>query len=631
MIRKTVSVLWILTAIGLCQAKPTLAADNAPRNEVVIAKLQGGTFECKTPHYRMVIGNDGNIWNLAAGGIELLVGSTNAQAGARLECNGKTLVLANVRQDNPDTIVCESESAVSATNGLPPASSGSAKITYLFRPEQVEMTFEQTLGAVNLRWLPSDSVTASHDSRGDFSIQMADRFPYGQLNPRWTTRQGPMLSFEISRYQKEFTNVTWDNGTMLMPLYKGANPIMIRPMDHPVAASALIFEIKAASKDFLLPGNEPIHFDINVRNAGVDPQNATVHFQIRDYLTRTVIAEKPTAVKLARNESLTLATDLPLKDPGPYLGGIVVEQDGKVVRDFDFLFTYDFPNYRPATTRPPDFKQFWKEALAESQKLPLDIKMTPVPEKGTELVEAFKISYATLNGRRIYGWYARPKAAGKHPASIQFPSSGIYPLRGPNISNTRCTLWIQIHGFDVDLSNRTPNDPGSIYWWAGIESARTSMWRTIYVSLVRAVDFMAAQAEVDPEQISVGGGSQGGGLALVAAALDHRIKSCNAGYFGLARLDWTVKYNTGYWPFDMSRKPANQTEEEFLKTLSYFDVANFTEDIQCRVGATIGLLDRVTAAGNAICSLAHVKKNLLYMVCLPDAGHGSPGHPRYYK
>ena len=629
MIRKTASVLSILMAIGLCQAKPTLAADNAPRNEVAIAKLQSGAFECKTPHYRMVIGNDGNIWNLAAGGIEFLTGSTNAQAGARLECNGKTLVLANVRQDNPDTIVCESESAASTTNGLAPASTGSAKITYLFRPEQVEMTFEQTLGAVNLRWLPSDSVTASYDPRGDFSIQRADRFPYHQLDPRWTTRQGPMLSFEISIYQKEFANVTWDNGTMLMPIYQGAkNPIMIRPMDHPVAASALTFEIKTASKDFLLPGNEPIHFDINVRNAGVDPQNATVRFQIRDYLTRTVIAEKPTAVKLARNESLTLATDLPLKDPGPYLGGIVVEQDGKVVRDFEFLFTYDFPNYRPATTRQPDFKQFWKEALEESQKLPLDIKMTPVPEKGTELVEAFKISYATLNGRRIYGWYARPKAAGKHPASIQFPSSGFYPLPGPNISDTHCTLWIQIHGFDVDLSNKTPDDPGCDYWCAGLESARTSMWRTIYVSLVRAVDFMAAQAEVDPEQISVGGGSQGGGLSLVAAALDHRIKSCNAGYFGLARLDWTVKYNTGYWPFDMGRKPANQTEEEFLKTLSYFDVANFTEDIQCPVGATIGLLDRVTAAGNGICALAHVKKNLLYMVCLPDAGHGSPGHPR---
>jgi len=629
MMRQTTAVLLVLTLVAFSRPNPALAADKEPANGVAIAILESGAFECATPHYRVVIGADGNVRSLAAGGTEFLTISADSQGGARLEYKGKLLVLKNVAQNGPDTITAESEASGAAPGGSTPASAGSARITYRFHPEYIEMTFEQTLGAVDLKWFPSNAVTSSHDMRGDFAIEMADRFPYGQMNPRWATREGPMLSFEISLFQKEFVNVSWTNGTMVMPIYQGAkNPIKVCPMDHPGAASALTFDIKAAGKDFLLPGNQPVHFDIKVRNAGTDPQNAVVRFQIRDYLTQAVLMEKPTAVKLARNESLMLATDLPVKNPGPYLGGIVIEQDGKMVRDFNFLFTYDFPHYRPATTRQPDFKRFWRDALAESHKLPLDIKMTPVPEKSTERVEAFKISYATLAGRRIYGWYARPRAAGKYPALIQYPSSGFYPLPGPMINDNQCTLWIQIHGFDVDLSNKTAADPGSDYWCAGIESPRTSMWRTIFVSLVRAVDFMSAQAEVDKDKINVAGGSQGGGLALAAAALDHRIESCGAGDFGLARLDWTVKYNTGYWPFGMSRKPANQKEEEFLKTLSYFDVANFTEDIQCPVTATVGLLDRVTAAGNAICALSHIKKNLLSVVCRPDAGHGSPGRPR---
>ena len=68
-------------------------------------------------------------------------------------------------------------------------------------------------------------------------------------------------------------------------------------------------------------------------------------------------------------------------------------------------------------------------------------------------------------------------------------------------------------------------------------------------------------------------------------------------YPGLPRLDWTLKYNTGYWPFKMSAKPEGQTEEQFFKTLSYFDVANFTPDVQCPAVILVGLLDWVTASG----------------------------------
>jgi len=167
------------------------------------------------------------------------------------------------------------------------------------------------------------------------------------------------------------------------------------------------------------------------------------------------------------------------------------------------------------------------------------------------------------------------------------------------------------------------DDPGKNYWTAGIESPKTSMWRTIYISLVRAVDFMLAQPEVDPKRIAVVGGSQGGGLSMVAAGLDHRIGFCHPGFSGLPRLDWTVKYQPGYWPFGMDKKPVGQTEEQFLKTLSYFDAANFTQDIRCSVAAHVGMMDTVTASGNQICALARVPRGLLYMACSPWAMHGA--------
>jgi cephalosporin-C deacetylase-like acetyl esterase len=110
---------------------------------------------------------------------------------------------------------------------------------------------------------------------------------------------------------------------------------------------------------------------------------------------------------------------------------------------------------------------------------------------------------------------------------------------------------------------------------------------------------------------------------MAAAALDPRIGFCMPAFSGLPRLDWTVQHEPGYWPFGMAAKPQGQSEEEFLKTLSYFDTANFTQDIRCPVAAEVGLMDTVTASGNQICALAHVPRRLLYMACSPWSGHGS--------
>ena len=73
----------------------------------------------------------------------------------------------------------------------------------------------------------------------------------------------------------------------------------------------------------------------------------------------------------------------------------------------------------------------------------------------------------------------------------------------------------------------------------------------------------------------------------------------------------------------MSARPAGQSTDQFLATLSYFDAANFTPDIACPVVAEVSLLDTVTASGNQICALAHVKPGQLELICDPWTSHAS--------
>jgi cephalosporin-C deacetylase-like acetyl esterase len=263
----------------------------------------------------------------------------------------------------------------------------------------------------------------------------------------------------------------------------------------------------------------------------------------------------------------------------------------------------------------------------------MDAQVTPVPEKSTDTAEVFRVSLATLGGRRVWCWYWKPRAPGRYSVHFELPSSGVYPRQaehvphGPNL----CGMWMAIHGLPVDFdpnpnanAKNPPQDPAAWnYWTHGIASPQTSVWRTIYASMVRGLDFLCSRDEVDPQRIMVAGGSQGGGLSLVLAGLDRRVAFAAPAHSGLPRLDWTVLHAPGFWPFGLSAKPADQTTEQFLATLSYFDAANFTPDIACPVVAEVSLLDTVTASGNQICALAHVKPGQLELICDPWTSHAS--------
>jgi len=432
-----------------------------------------------------------------------------------------------------------------------------------------------------------------------------------------------------------YTGATWwarrgKDAWPAVSLYvgRGTPKFTFRPITAPEPADALQFTIQGEDPNFLLPGGKPARFNIQAINTSATPQKTRVDFEVRTYTTREVVGRATTQIDLAAQATQPVKAEVAVKKPGVYRGVVAVKHGDKTAREIAWVFVYDFPNYKPALTRQPDFKAFWKETLDELATVPMDAKLKLNEKYSNKTHEVYEVSLANLGGERFWAWYSKPRKPGKYPVIYRCPPTGPFHPRAGHGNRSRgayCQFYIAIHGFDLYLSDRDPKnakDPRNRYQSYGLASPKTARWRTIFASLARGMDFLRSRPEVDPKRIGVTGSSQGGGLAIVLAGLQPDVAFCNPTCSGLCRLDWTVVHRVGYWPFVRAGRPKEQPMSEFLKTLSYFDAANFAPDIRCPVVPHCQLLDWVTTSGGQVAAFAQLKPGQIELIADPWQGHG---------
>jgi cephalosporin-C deacetylase-like acetyl esterase len=98
---------------------------------------------------------------------------------------------------------------------------------------------------------------------------------------------------------------------------------------------------------------------------------------------------------------------------------------------------------------------------------------------------------------------------------------------------------------------------------------------------VRAVDFIFSLPEFDGDNIVVMGGSQGGALSIVTAALDSRIKGLVAFYPALCDVTGYLHGRAGGWPhfFNNENLQFNNIPRK-IETSKYYDVVNFARHLK---------------------------------------------------
>lgn len=259
---------------------------------------------------------------------------------------------------------------------------------------------------------------------------------------------------------------------------------------------------------------------------------------------------------------------------------------------------------KPTTSDPPDFDKFWDEGKKELAKLMIDSKIELLPSYSTPNVDVFQVSFQNVGGggssksSRIYGILAIPKSTNpnqKFPAVLSVPGAGVRPYRGLlNLAERGIiTLQIGIHGIPVNLDQTVYDNlaAGALnrYTYDGLDDKNTYYYRRVFLGCLRANDFLAALPQFDGKNLAVMGGSQGGALSIMTAALDARVKGIAVWVPALADLIGDVYGRAGGW-HRVFKDEKNRTKEK-IETAAYYDTVNFARRLKVPGIYTFGYND----------------------------------------
>ena len=334
--------------------------------------------------------------------------------------------------------------------------------------------------------------------------------------------------------------------------------------------------------DWLYKLNEPAIFKVTVLKDGNPMKNIQIKYQVG--------AEKMEPLK---KDSVMLPTGIftipaaTLKAAGFLQCIATVKLEGKEYRGLATA-GYEPSSIKPTVENPKDFISFWENAKAELSKIPMDARMTLLPERCTENVNVYHVNIQNFRlGARLYGILCVPKKEGKYPALLRVPGAGTRPYNGDiaNAEKGMITLVIGIHGVPVNMDAAVYNNLGAGalngYWYFNLENKERYYYKRVFMGCVRANDFLTSLPQYDGVNLGVNGGSQGGALSIVTAALDTRVKYLAAYYPAMSDMTGYLNARAGGWPhlFDKNNLAFNNSKEK-IETVGYYDVVNFARQLK---------------------------------------------------
>ncbi|WP_075980400.1 acetylxylan esterase [Bacillus massilinigeriensis] len=263
----------------------------------------------------------------------------------------------------------------------------------------------------------------------------------------------------------------------------------------------------------------------------------------------------------------------------------------------------DLHSYKPTLTAREDFVDFWQTMSSQvPPQIDAEVNWLSYP---IEQVKVADVTIKSWDHTPLRAWLISPNQLNKEtPALLHF--HGYTDSRGQVEQYLKWALQgitvisfeIRGQGFSPDYA-KYPNGTQIQGWMTlGIEEKGSYYYANVYKDVMACVNWAFELDGIDRTRVGVFGESQGGALALVAAAMNQEIQMVMADYPFLSHFERALKIASGPYTeilyYFKYRDPEGKRYEKVLENLSYFDMMNFAPLVKCPSLLCIGLEDSVT-------------------------------------
>lgn len=379
----------------------------------------------------------------------------------------------------------------------------------------------------------------------------------------------------------------------------------------------LTLYIDVKDQDYIFMSTDPITIKVNLRNGNkwkIDGK-LIVKLTTDDYMPI-----KSDSLEILVDELGVYTQSFEYTDPKPGFYRYTVQyiRNRQLACEKKFNVGYEPEKISSPIDTKNDFEAFWKNSLLELKKVEPGYKLILQPEYSKLDYDVYLVEMYSFGNDLIQGYYAKPKREGKHPVIVEYMGYGSSPYP-PN------QWWDGFAHFVLSIRGQALNQPNNKYgtWITyGLDKKEDYYYRGAYMDVVRALDFVCSRPEIDAEKIAVRGGSQGGALSFVAAALDKRVKVAAPTIPFLS--DFPDYFKIGSWPksdFDiyMENHPGVNWNDIY-NLLTYFDIKNLAQWIECPLIMGIGVQDEVCPPHINFAAYNQVRSEKCWLA-FPEFGH----------
>jgi cephalosporin-C deacetylase-like acetyl esterase len=290
---------------------------------------------------------------------------------------------------------------------------------------------------------------------------------------------------------------------------------------------------------------------------------------------------------------------------------------------------------KPGSPAPEDFDAYWANEKQSLKALRMEVKTKKmdVSDAGYECQD---VEINCTGPKPARGYFAKPTHAGIRslPIVLMVHAAGVkgnwcrsevanalnYAKKGKGALCFDLNAHGMLNGQPEEYYSNLETGELKDYYVRGLENRDEFYFRGMYMRLIRTIEFLTRQPEWDGKRIIVIGESQGGGQALAAAGLDHRVSAVVSTVPAMCDFGGTLVSRKGGWPQPFEH-PGDK--EKMKNTLPYFDTAHLLKNSKATIVVEIGLVDQTCPSTSVYAAINQAKgKKIIYPV--PYREHSWP-------